>query len=432
MVVQSKNVYPDMLLARLLFALGAAASSVMVTAILPSIAASSEKVIPTPLSENQILSASINAETINDPEESQNKQNSDVEKMSQANSSSRLAGIVGFTTGVGALVALLFFLRLPVFLQHLGNPPSRALRKSYYLVAVYSLLLSFFCYVGLRHLHGEDAKSWRKLFKKVDSTDVSYQRGSLLVEAAKLGIRTRSLGLSYLGGFVARASSVGISTFIPLFVNTYFISSGFCDTNNRAPDDIKLHCREAYTLSAKLTGVSQTAALAFALVFGFTADRYRQSNAVLILAALVGFLGYLALGVVNNPMTDRPRGTPFVYVIMVMLGIGQIGTIVCSLALLGRSVLGTGTKMSDQIRDDESAVLLPKNEEGESYEHMKGEIAGVYSLAGGFGILLLTKIGGLLFDKISTAAPFFILAFFNATLIAAGILDAITSSALEN
>ena len=43
---------------------------------------------------------------------------------------------------------------------------------------------------------------------------------------------------------------------------------------------------------------------------------------------------------------------------------------------------------------------------------LKGTIAGVYSLCGGMGILFLTKGGGLLFDKWSPGAPFWVLGCF--------------------
>ncbi|KAK5018799.1 hypothetical protein LTR39_000774 [Cryomyces antarcticus] len=53
--------------------------------------------------------------------------------------------------------------------------------------------------------------------------------------------------------------------------------------------------------------------------------------------------------------------------------------------------------------------------------HLKGSIAGVYSLAGGAGILLLTKLGGYLFDATSPGAPFVMLAVFNAILLLIGL-----------
>jgi hypothetical protein len=53
---------------------------------------------------------------------------------------------------------------------------------------------------------------------------------------------------------------------------------------------------------------------------------------------------------------------------------------------------------------------------------LKGSIAGVYSLYGGAGILILTKIGGLLFDVLSSGTPFFIMASFNGILLVTGIV----------
>jgi hypothetical protein len=53
---------------------------------------------------------------------------------------------------------------------------------------------------------------------------------------------------------------------------------------------------------------------------------------------------------------------------------------------------------------------------------LKGSIAGVYSLAGGAGILILTKLGGALFDSWTPGAPFFIMAIFNAMLLVAVLL----------
>ena len=58
----------------------------------------------------------------------------------------------------------------------------------------------------------------------------------------------------------------------------------------------------------------------------------------------------------------------------------------------------------------------PKKKKKTTLYLHKGTISGIYSLSGGFAILILTKVGGLLFDRLSTAAPFWILAGFNAVL----------------
>ncbi|KAL9105092.1 MAG: hypothetical protein Q9163_000010 [Psora crenata] len=354
----------------------------------------------------------------------------------------RLAGTIGLATGLGALISLLVFLRLPYVIEQRGANPSQALSYSYYIVGTMAIILSIACFFGLSHLRGEDEKGWKRLLSgSVVEVEVS-RRSYKLFKAVKLGFENHSLGLAYLGGFVARASSVGISTFIPLFVNSYYISSGYCDADGHDLEDVREHCRGAYVLSAKLTGVSQTAALVFAIVFGISAEKWRRFNAPQNLAALVGLIGYIALAILNTPETGGQDGNPFVYLIMVMLGISQIGAIVCSLGLLGRCVLGmenvdsragqsleasSDSDILDAERNeaDESNPLIPKVDARVSYEDMKGTIAGVYSLAGGIGILLLTKVGGLLFDRASTAAPFYILAIFNGILVLAGVLDAI-------
>ena len=306
----------------------------------------------------------------------------------------RLAGATGLATGFGALIALLGFLRLPFVIEEMGADPSQALTYTYYLVGAMAIILSVVCFFGLRHLRGEDGKGC-KIFVRGRLEPIGVFRHSYkLLEAVKLGFKIPSLGLAYLGGFVARASSVGISTFIPLFVNTYYISSGFCDANGHDLKDVKERCRDAYLLSAQLTGVSQTAALLFALIFGYCADNWRRSNISLIIAALAGFVGYIALAILDSPKTNGQDGTPFVYLIMVMLGVGQIGAIVCSLGLLGRCVLGMGNDHTQSVRPlhassdseishvngnraEESATLLPKAGARQSYENMKGTIAGV-------------------------------------------------------
>lgn len=252
--------------------------------------------------------------------------------------------------------------------------------------------------------------------------------------------------------------SVAISLFIPLFVNAHYISSGLCDEIGHNPQDLKTSCREAYVLAAELTGVSQLVALLFAPVFGFLAERFRRFNVPLLTAAaaLTGIGGYIGLAFLASPQVKGPHGTPWIFVIMALLGISQIGAIVCSLGLLGRCVVDLQTENtlpewahSDPVpradghnfnANDATLSIDPPNEgyteegaertplirrRGRSQNHLKGSIAGVYSWAGGVGILLLTKAGGLLFDKVSPVAPFVMVSAFNLLLLVAGAVSGI-------
>jgi len=57
---------------------------------------------------------------------------------------------------------------------------------------------------------------------------------------------------------------------------------------------------------------------------------------------------------------------------------------------------------------------------------LKGSIAGVYSWCGGAAILLLTKLGGYLFDSWTMGAPFYMMAIFNCIMLAASLgIDAV-------
>lgn len=84
----------------------------------------------------------------------------------------------------------------------------------------------------------------------------------------------------------------------------------------------------------------------------------------------------------------------------------------------------------DDDGDGEAAPLLlapsaPAAEDDDdemvSRVRLKGSVAGVYSWCGGMAILLLTKLGGYLFDTWSTGAPFYLMAGFNGILLLASI-----------
>ena len=457
--VQARNVFPELLLARLFFSIGGAATATMVTAILPSMTASplgdqlTTHIHHSGRFHSHAESPSISSELTITPARLHGPAKADLQdtETSRAASPTRLAGLVGVFTGLGALLALGIFLPLPAQFQKLQYSSGEAVTYTYYIVGMVALFVAAFCALGLRNLNGEEQKGWADIMnirKTATPTTKSHPKlayWKLLYKAIQLGFQHPLIGLGYLGGFVARASSVGISLFIPLYVNTYFISAGLCDSEPiDDPTDVKARCRGAYILAAQLTGVSQLVALLLAPVFGYAADRYRRFHIPLLLAALVGMLGYIGFANLRSPLPSGANGSPLVFVVVSLLGISQIGCIVCSLGLLGRGILGLedgsnhvegpslapdSSEAEHNVQDesdvrDETAELLGSKPPtpGKSLNHLKGSIAGIYSLLGGAGILLLTKLGGFLFDK-SPGAPFYMLASFNALLLSAGVLS---------
>ncbi|KAH7052228.1 hypothetical protein B0J12DRAFT_572528 [Macrophomina phaseolina] len=471
--VQASNVYPQLLLGRLLFALGASATTTMVTAVLPAMThvdrlpppaagqaspgrgANGHNITPSISSELTITPARLNSTSSHHAART-TPENS-------AASTSNLAGLVGMFTGLGALLALAVFLPLPARFQKRGVGPSEAVEYSFYIVGAVAFAVAIACMFGLRNLPGEEHKSWRNLFAVKEKDESSngpmlpYPR--LLLDSVLLGLGDANIGLGYLGGFVARASSVAISLFIPLFANAYFIEHGDCKPGDgRTSDDVKRNCRRAYLIASALTGTSQLVALICAPIFGYLAGRYKKHNQPLILATLAGIAGYIAFGLLKSPDPSSEDGSAGVFFIVTLLGISQIGSIVCSLGLLGRGIQGDEAEVDAAEQEDgqqqgvhtsthisaapasasrahlthldpeatpSSPLLpshfrrLPPSSLASSRAHLKGSIAGVYSLAGGAGILILTKLGGLMFDKLDPGAPFFVMAGFNALLLAA-------------
>ena len=493
--VQAKNVYPQLLLGRLLFALGAAAtyvfssafpcftkrcdSSTMVTAILPTMTYKSPTLLLSNHSPSRAIihsphavTPSISSELTITPTRYQirSTRSQPANEPDPEASTSQLSGLVGMFTGLGALLALGFFLPLPTKFQKVGVPPSEAVADSFYVVGAIALLVAVTCFFGLRDLPSEQYKSWRKLF----ATDTPKENGisgslplpsypQLLLRSLSLGMRDINIGLGYVGGFVARASSVAISLFIPLFVNEYFISSGRCPANPdeslQNPGEIKRNCQRAYIVASMLTGVSQVVALICAPMFGYLSANYSRYKLPLLLAAAAGVGGYISFGRLKSPDPTSEDGNIGAYFIVSLLGISQIGAIVSSLDLISR---GIQTEDEDQapIEDANGHATPPLDQNGtlspaarptsansrpvleyQPWSHhssvetmplmpshlrrirtsqsrgpLKGSIAGIYSLCGGAGILMLTKIGGLLFDRVDVGVPFYMMAVFNAVL----------------
>lgn len=504
-LVKSTNVYPELLMGRLGFSIGGAACSTMVTAVLPAMVAKREDEEPkeeaeegeqprlanghaarlreeegfdrrdsvghgtspsvsSDLTITQGFYSSRSQTLIDDREAGQppGGDGAECETKDKTAGTSQLAGFVGFFTGAGALLALGVFLPLPAHFQNMGQSQAQSVRTSYYIVGAIAFCVAVLIYFGLRDLPGENEKSFSALWQTpYDETTERDSEGhlhtrltpapsyfTLATEATKLGFTDSSIGLGYLGGFVARASSVGISLFIPLFVNAYFVRNGLCTSNPDDLTDIKKNCQRAYALAAGLTGIAETAALLCAPLFGILGGRLLKGQAEwpLLGAAIVGIGGYVAFGFLNKPDPFHGDGGQWALIAVVLIGISQIGAIVCSLGLLGRGISHGTVKLEQHrpstpttmrpgeagpSRSNENAPLLSQSYSKDAGQHefgrtdrshLKGSIAGIYSLTGGAGILLLTKLGGALFDSWTAGAPFFLLAIFNGILAIAIVL----------
>ena len=135
-----------------------------------------------------------------------------------------------------------------------------------------------------------------------------------------------------------------------------------------------------------MLGIIQVAGLLFMPIMGVLVDRI---NRVLGLAMATGLalVGYTWLGLLDQPMG------PQAYPAAVILGMGQSSAILAAMALVGQEVSERDT----------------------------GAVSGLFSLFGAVGILLATKIGGLLFDSWMPGAPFVITGLANGVIALAAL-----------
>jgi hypothetical protein len=344
-------------------------------------------------------------------------------------------------TGCGALIALLLFLPLPARLQGVGVEEKAALKYSFYVVAVVAFVLAIWCFFGLRDLRVAAEESHLEQSDHPPARGRSHWLSGLrdmfgnFQTAILIGFKRTEIAIGYLGGFVARASSVGISLFIPLLVNAMFLSSDLCTETMSNGDptglpDIKRRCPHAYIVAAELTGVSQMFALVFAPVFGYWSAKVSKKELPLLLASISGIIGYPLFASQFDPDDSHTARRVLAFVAVGLMGISQIGAIVCSLSTLSKGILleaavtptprPEANSQANESGLTENDSLLPDTRNSPKdvpLSALKGSIAGVYSFYGGAAILVLTKVGGLLFDKVSLGAPFYIMAIFNAFLM---------------
>ncbi|EQC33513.1 hypothetical protein SDRG_09020 [Saprolegnia diclina VS20] len=338
----------DLIVYRALYAFGAAATSSMLTAVLADYAAESDR--------------------------------------------SKISGLVGLMSGVGALLAVFVFLPLPAKFASVVD----GLRMSYAIVGGVSIVFGFFLLYALRPkastkdtalLPNDHETIGLEQHAKSDALPPTF------LEGFKAGVAAASDGkvlLGYMGSFLARGDTIIITIFLPLWVYKYYIEHKLCDATDVNAPDIKDDCRKAYITASIVGGVVQTAALIAAPLFGYLGDRvYRPF--IVLLSTIIGFVGYFWMYASKDPTS------PIMFAVAIVVGVGEMGIIVSSLSLV------TSKAIPAQLR---------------------GSVSGAYSFCGTVGILITSKLGGYLFDHWTSTAPFFIMAIGNVlcALVAIGVM----------
>ncbi|ODV94872.1 hypothetical protein PACTADRAFT_50725 [Pachysolen tannophilus NRRL Y-2460] len=395
------SVFPGMLIWRLVFSIGVTSAMSVVTVMLIELNNS-----------NFVVSDLFNFE-----KNMFNRANTEnIESSSSIPSSKggKQTSLIGIFSGLGAIFAVFFFLRLPISFGR-QNDPSDALKKTYYTVGLTAIIISGLLFTilykddskrvssdnpdssGNGNYNSSAAASAAAVFNSLErgeeeafdenagflelDKDISYSK--TLERGFSIAIQNPTVLMSYLGSFMARLTTITTSVFIPFYVNNYFYQSGKCSTF----ETDKSRCPESYILSSILTGIAQTVALICGPFVGILIDRSKNQAHLLVMTSGISMLCSLGLSFIS-----KPDESTAIYFYVCMLGFTQISFIIISM------------------------TLLSNINSRENYYKSKGSMSGVYTLFGGFGILVMNITGGYIGDWF-ISGPFVLLFLSNLVFV---------------
>ncbi len=271
----------------------------------------------------------------------------------------KLSASVGVLSTLGVMFVVAVLAPLPARFVVGGATAVEAGRYTYWLTAGIALAGILIAWFGLSKL------------KTARNTALS------LMQRLRIGLtagRNPRIALSYGAAFIGRTDLVVVVIFLSLWITHVALEQG-------------MSTEEALIEAGIMLGLMQGAGILFMPIMGFLVDRINRVVAV-ALATGLALVGYLWLGLLDQPMGVQA------YPAAIILGMGQASAILTAMALVGQEVSETET----------------------------GAVSGLFTLFGAIGILLATKIGGLLFDAWMPGAPFIITGLANGVILIAALV----------
>ncbi|GJJ77130.1 hypothetical protein EMPS_09489 [Entomortierella parvispora] len=299
-----KNVYPQMLLCRLLFSVGSAACTCMMTGTLGDIAGGQHE-------------------------------------------RGRVSAIVGMFAGFGGLVSGMVLIQIPYQLGEKVNNEVEGIQLALTIVGGCAIGLAAIFFFTMPNVNVPDGAIRRYMKRCVGLSRKEDEDPALkplkianpftMLKYGFLAARDPRIALAYISSFVARADTVLFTSYMSLWVIQHYIDLGWCRGTNS--------CMAAAGDTHMLTGMGQGISLAFAPIFGFASERFKKST-VLSVAGFIGAIGSLPFAFTKMPPADKSN-----YAFVTMIGIGQIGMIVTGMTLVN------GTYMDPKFRGSVAGVF---------------------------------------------------------------------------
>ncbi len=286
-----------------------------------------------------------------------------VQDAPQEVSRGKWVGFMNICQGLGVLLLATALLgRAPEIFVSMGFAADMAGRMTLWTTAAICALVALVLSKGLPAELGK-SKSPQK-----SGVVERFRRG--MIE----GFRNPRLAIAFGAAFIGRGDLVVVGNFLTLRITQHGIDQG-------------LTTAEASGKAFMMFGIVQIAALCWAFFMGLIADRRNRMTAVCIALALAT-VGYSLVG-----GADDPFAASFIP-IAILLGMGEVSVIVTGGALFGQ----------------------------EARVNIRGALVGVFNMLGGIGIIVVSGIGGIIYDALGRATPFTMMGLLNGLLLLAAFV----------
>lgn len=264
-----------------------------------------------------------------------------------------------FLNGIGSVIFITQMTKLPGIFEAQGASGVTAGRYAFFVVAG----VAFVAAIAMLGLKGG------KAMRVEDRAPVTKLMFDGLAAA-----RNPRIAISYLSSVAARADMAVVTIFLILWVT-------------QAATAVGMSPAEAAAKAGMLMGFSQIAAVFWAPLFGFIADKIDRLTLVII-AFVIAMLGYGGVAMQQDILAAS--AIPYI----VIMGVGMSSTILAVTVLLGQ----------------------------EAPPKLRGSAFGMQSFFGACGILALSAIGGRLYDSVSPNAVFYMIAIANLVVFLAAVM----------
>ena len=270
-------------------------------------------------------------------------------------SRARCLGVTSICNGLGVVIMATLLAKTPAMYLEYGADPIAAGRYAYWTATAVCLVAAAVLSFGLKPGGGGKTKA------KVPLTQQ-------LKAGLREGKRPR-MALAFMSAFIGRGDLVVIGTFFSLWIVQLGIEVGMSTGDSLAK-------------AGMLFGLIQLSAMGWAVFMGIISDKFDRVSSM-ALGLFIAAVGYTLMGTVADPFGSN------IYLMCVILGIGEISVIISAGALLGQ----------------------------QAPQKIRGSVVGVFGLVGAIGILFASKVGGEIYDSISPTAPFVMMGILNAALM---------------